>query len=776
MASQQDAQLFLEADTVTYDTGGGVVTAAGGVQIDYGAYKLVAQQVIYNQRTRRLIAVGDVELQQPDGNRVYADQVDITDDFRDGFVQALRIETPDNTRFAAAQATRENGDTVVLEQGVYTACEPCRENPERAPLWQVKARKIVWNQNEKLVRYYGARFELFGAPIAYLPYFQAPDPTVKRKSGFLTPEFKQSDDLGYGLRIPYFIALSDSNDVTLAGTYYTQQGFLAEAEYRQAFENGIFTLKTAGIVQQDPGEFAGDNVYDNGVLERISPDFANKERGMIGSTGKFALSPDWTFGWDLLLQSDENFSSTYGIEGYSDTIHTSEVYLTGLSNQSFFDLRAEKFDYQSTNPELTDQQPYLLPSFDYERIEQESALGGEVKLDLNVASLYRDDDAVSRLCATAFRGGTEEDDCLIPTTGNRYRPDLLRYEGLEGRYTRATASAEWRNSYVLPVGLVLTPIASVRGDVYTADMSSDGAFLENYPGPVLTRFGAVSVDDDGTRGMATAALEARYPYLIQTATSSHVIEPIGQIIVRPDETQLGFLPNEDSKTLAFNTGNLFSLDKFTGYDRIEGGTRANVGLRYAGAFYGGYSIDAVVGQSYHLAGLNSYAQPDLTLVGNDSGLETDRSDYVGSLSFGTPSGISVGTQGRFDEESFALRRADLYGTWETALTEGFVSYSYMAPQPDYGSADDRSQVSAGVALKFAENWTAYGTIGYDVDENSVIRHGVAVGYADECFSLLVSFEDENDQYNVDGSSSQTFRFKIGLRTITEFGKPYDING
>ncbi|TFF25710.1 LPS-assembly protein LptD [Jiella endophytica] len=773
---QKDAKLFLAADTVTYDTKGDVVTATGGVQIDYGTYKLVARRLIYNQKTRRLLAIGDVELQQPDGNRIYADQIDVTDDFRDGFVEALRLETPEDTRFAAAQAVRENGDKTIFDRGVYTACKPCREHPERAPLWQIKARQIIWDEKEKVIRYYGAHFELFGAPIAYLPYFQSPDPTVKRQSGFLAPSFKSSGDLGVGVRVPYFMVLNDSADVTVAGTYYTKQGFLGEAEYRQAFDNGMFTLKTAGIIQQDRGEFISDNTYRNGVLVDESPDYS-KARGMIGSTGKFALSDRWTFGWDILAQSDDNFSNTYGIDGYSDSRRASEVYLTGLGDQSFFDLRAQKFDYQTNDRDLPEQQPYVLPSFDYERIEQTPGIGGELKFTGNLASIYRKDDSFTKICNTHLSGGTDpQDDCVDPFNGNKFNPDYLRYSGLEGDYTRGTAELEWRNSYILPVGLVLTPIASVRGDLYTADMSSDGSNLPFYAaGTKISEdpYGAVSIDDSGARGMATAALEARYPYLIETAHSSHVIEPIAQIIARPNETSIGQLPNEDAQTLVFNTANLFSLDKFSGYDRIEGGTRANVGLKYAGNFEGGYSIDAVVGQSYQLAGVNSYAQRDLSLVGYDSGLETTRSDYVGSVSFGMPTGVTVGTQGRFDEEDFSLRRADLFGSYEGPVTSGFVAYSFIAAQPLYGSIEDQNQISTGASLKFDQNWTAYGTLAYDIKNSSVIRSGVAIGWANDCYSMLLSYEDENSSYSSDSGSS-TVMFKVGLRTLTSYNEPFDI--
>ncbi len=768
-----DAQLFLEADTVSYDSQTSVVTAGGGVKIDYGTYKLVARSVVYNQKTRRLIASGDVQLQQPDGNTIYADTIDITDDFRDGFVKALRIETPENTRLAASAAIRRDGDVTSFENGVYTACEACKAHPERAPLWQVKARRIVWDQTAKEIRYYGARFEFFGAPIAYLPYFQSPDPTVKRKSGFLPPEFRSSSDLGYGLRVPYFFAIADDKDVTVAGTYYTKQGFLGEAEYRQAFENGFFTLQTAGIIQQSPDEFSDDN-----TATYLSPDFANTNRGMIGTTARFAINDQWTFGWSLLFQTDDNFSKTYEIENFNKTLETSEIYLTGLGDQSYFDLRAQKFDYQSINPVLSEQQPFVAPVFDYERIEQEPTFGGEVKLNMNVTSLYRDSEQLTALCNTSLALQNNVQVCSTPTNGYQYNPNLVRYNGTDGSYTRGSANLAWSDTYTLPSGLVISPTAGLRGDLYTADMHSDGFANPYYLNGVVngtTTQGAIDVDGSGARGMATAALEARYPYLIETAHTSHVIEPIAQLVVRPDETSIGVLPNEDAQTLVFNTTNLFALDKFSGYDRIEGGTRTNLGVRYNATIESGYSLDAVVGQSYRLAGVNSFAQTDLALVGYDSGLETDRSDYVGSLALGTPIGLSFGTQGRFDEESLALRRSDIYTAYNFSRGSAQVTYTNIAAQPIYGSIEDRSQVTTSASLKFAPNWNAFGAVGYDIKNSVVVDKSFGVGYQDDCFSLLVSYTDTVDRYAQESNSS-TLMFQVGLRTISDFKQSIDVGG
>ena len=115
-------------------------------------------------------------------------------------MNALRVETPENTRIAAESAERLAGKKTVFRRGVYTACEPCKENPKKPPLWRIKASKVILNGVTKTVSYTHARFELFGLPIAYLPYFQHADPSVKRKTGFLIPSGSFADEFGWGIR------------------------------------------------------------------------------------------------------------------------------------------------------------------------------------------------------------------------------------------------------------------------------------------------------------------------------------------------------------------------------------------------------------------------------------------------------------------------------------------------------------------------------------------------------------------------------------------------
>lgn len=241
------AQMLVESDQLVYDYDNETVSAVGNVKIYYNGYTLEADKVSYVKSTGRLIAAGRVKLTDPSGAQMYSDNIDITDDFADGFVDSLRVETPDKTHFAAESAERTGGEQTQLNNGVYTACEPCRDRPEKPPLWQVRAKKIIVDHKEHMIYFHQARMEFAGVPIAYVPYFATADPSVKRKSGFLAPTFYYSEPTGFGGGIPYFWAMAPNYDMTFSPVYYVNQGFLGDVEWRHRLATGSYTLRMAGI-------------------------------------------------------------------------------------------------------------------------------------------------------------------------------------------------------------------------------------------------------------------------------------------------------------------------------------------------------------------------------------------------------------------------------------------------------------------------------------------------------------------------------------------------
>ncbi|MGV1758111.1 LPS-assembly protein LptD [Rhizobium sp. A22-96] len=722
------AKLVLSSNELIYNKDTQIVTASGAVQINYGGYRMVAQKVEYNQKSGRMTALGNVELITPDGNRMYGDKMDVTDSFSDGFVNSLRVEMPDNTRMVAEKGERVGGTQLILTKGVYTACMACSEQG-RAPLWQVKAQRVVQNGVTHTIRLEHARFELFGQPIAYVPWIEVPDNTVKRKSGFLFPSVSISQRLGVGVRVPYYYVISPSMDATVTATGFTNQGLLLEGEFRQRFENGTHTLRVAGISQMDQEAFTSG-----------TSDAEHKTRGMISSKADFRINPRWTFGWDVMAQSDNNFSRTYGLDGLNQSTHINQAYLTGLGKRNYFDMRAFYYNEQDADNNNTSQkqQAYVYPSIDYHYVDPKSVYGGELSATMNLTHLSRDKTSV--LDATTS--------LLDPTLNDRYL-------GLKGDYTRLTTELQWQRTFTTDGGLVLTPLAAARGDVYGLDMNGPtaGTYSGNYDN-----------SDFATRGMVTAGLEAKYPFLITTSNSTHVFEPIAQLYVRPDEQLGGRLPNEDAQSFVFDATNLFDRDKFSGFDRVEGGTRANLGWRYTGSFDNGYKLQHIFGQSYQLAGRNSFATTDLAGVGSDSGLESTRSDYVTMFGLTTPQGISLATSYRFDEKDFAFRRGDTSLGFSNDIFQTNLIYTHIAAQPQYGFTSNQDEIQTRAQIKFKEYWSVFGTVSYDINNSQVTRQGIGLSYEDECTILNISFLNKKDSTN-QAASDWSIGARLTFRTL-----------
>jgi LPS-assembly protein len=751
------SQMLLAADTLVYNNDNQTVTAVGGVQIDYGGNRLVAQRVEYNRNTKRMVASGNVEVVNSDGTKINSEHIDITDDFADGFVNALRVETIDKAYFAAESAERMGGVLTTFHNGVYTACEPCEDKPDKAPTWRVKARKIIWNGEKKTVRFENANFEFFGFPLAYLPAFEIADPTVKRKSGFLIPGIVYKTDLGVGVKIPYYFALSPTYDLTVTGTGYTKQGFLGEAEWRQRFNNGEYSLKIAGIRQQDPDAFIDASAFPTTSGHDVNSGAAgdpNKFRGMMGTQGQFAINPRWDFGWDVLLQTDKNFSNTYNIDKYNAYVHQSSVYLTGLSGRNYFDLRAMHFEVQedtlnSNVSARSGQQPWVLPSLDYAYIPDVSVAGGQLSLNVNARVIRRDD-----LDQTYFTP-------YVPASGTQ------RVRGIEGESGRLTAEAEWKRTFVTDDGLVLTPLLALQGDTSYLNASSASLTAINQ---MATNLGEQDdMRSSFARYMATAGLEMRWPVLFSAANSSHVFEPMAQVFMRPNEQYVGGLavPNEDAQSLVFDATTLFERDKFSGYDRVEGGSRANVGVRYSGSYDNGWGTNAIVGQSYQLGGQNSFAAPDLVNVGAYSGLETTKSDYVGLFGINSPNGFAASVSGRFDEQSFEIRRAEVKAAYSGLPVSLSAKYAFIQAQPLYGFTTDRHEVTLGASTHLAENWRVFGTGTYDLQQSLLVKDGVGFAYNDSCFTYLMTYAQSRDLNTRE--VTQSIGFNLSFRTLGDFG-------
>ena len=743
-------QMLVQAREIDYDYTNNRVSAVGDVQIYFSGSTLEADKVIYDEKKKHLHAEGNVRLTDEEGKVTYGTIMDLSDDYRNGFVDSLRLDSPDQTRMAAARAERSNGNFTVFHNGVYTACAACRDDPKKPPLWQVKAARIIHDQSEKMIYFEDADLEFFGRPIAYLPYFSTPDPTVKRKTGLLVPSVGFSSIYGASATIPYYWALAPDYDATLAPMITSKQGPLLQGEYRQRFENGAAVIRGAGIYQLDRGAFDAGAPGDRTL------------RGAVETSGQFAINNKWVWGWDGVVVSDQQFLNDY----HPSLMHSgnstdplqpsvndgvSQIYLSGKGDRSYFDVRSIYY-YGFSTADTQSELPIVHPVLDYNRTLDQPVLGGELSYKVNLTSLSRTNADFDAISSTALASGscTQTADPAIKTNANC----LLR--GVPGTYTRFSAESTWRRSITDSFGQVFTPFVTVRADAASMDVLNQPGVSNYIP----------TGDSNVVRAMPAVGLEYRYPFVSAESWGTQTIEPIAQVIFRPNETQIGRFPNEDSQSLIFDDSNLFRVDKFSGWDRVEGGSRANVGAQYTAQVNQGGFVNALFGQSYSLFGQNSFAVGGLTNTGIESGLDTNQSDYVSRVSYQPNKTYTFTSRFRFDHDTFSAQRTELearanFDRWSTS-----VLYGDYAAQPELGFLTRRQGVLGSVSFKLDANWVLSAAARYDISAAKFDQTRIGLGYVDDCLIFGLNYIT-GYSYDVVGNPTLVHQvmLQLSLRTL-----------
>lgn len=791
-------KMIVEANELVFDKDKNTVSAVGNAQLYYQGRILEADRVTYDRNTKRVFAEGHAKLTDERGDVTYGSRFDLTDNFRDGFIESVQTINIDKSRFTAPRVERSEGDTTVFEKGVYTACEPCKDHPERPPLWQVRAARVIHNQQTHVVYYEDAWLEVAGVPIAYLPYFSAPDPTVNRLSGFLTPHYINNTYLGNGIGIPYFFNLAPNYDLTVDPTYLTKQGFFGDAEWRQRLVTGAYNIRVTGIFQQDPGAFI---VAPYGAGSR-------QFRGSVESKGQFYINEKWKYGWDITQLSDKFYYNDYKIKSsdlsnyyYQDLV--SSVYLRGQGDNGFFDLSGYRFQ-GLTEYDFDKQQP-LAAVLDYNKLinltpEQTFGLGGQLTIDTNVTSITRTAALYQSMGAqTLDRAYSLYNVCETPAGAPNYKPGACLLRGIAGDYTRASTQVSWQRKYTDPLGEQWTPFIFARVDGETTQLNDgqtftfvNGAITDSISNSSQPAFFAGRDSETSMRGMPGAGFEYRYPFVSNSFLGRQVIEPIAQVIVRPNEYLPKLQPNEDAQSLVFDDTNLFEWNKYSGYDRIEGGGRVNYGVHYTADFANGGHFNAVGGESIQTFGNNSYAVADAANTGLESGLDKKFSNFVAGESL-TPfkdSAFSFTSKQQFDSTTFALTRLDAISSFNFKGLSASVDYARYDAQPELGWLYKREGLITSASYKFLDHWDVHGMMVVDMSRHlydlpgehtpyfDPTTYGVGFGYSDECTTLKVDFSSTYSQpvALTPVTRDETVLVQLTLRTLGEVKAATDVTG
>ncbi|MDF2115599.1 LPS-assembly protein LptD [Roseiarcaceae bacterium H3SJ34-1] len=789
-------RLLVDANELNYDRDKNTIGARGNVQLYYQGRILQADRVTYNRNTNRVFAEGNAKMTERDGTVSYATRFELTDDFKDGFIDSLRADTADKTHFTAARAERTAGEQTVFTNGTYTACEPCKNDATKPPFWQIRAKRIIHNNSEQMIYYEDATLELYGHPVAWLPYFSTPDPSVERKSGILAPTYVYRSYIGAGVGIPIYWAIDPTYDLTVTPTFLTKQGLLADATWRQQFVNGSYQIRGVGIFQNDPSAFYA---FPYGPGSRHT-------RGELESKGEFFINDKWKFGWDATLLSDRWFLQHYAMPTTSLSANyfqeaNSSIYFTGKGDRGYFDLRGFYFQGLGRS-DIQAQQPLVGPVLDYNKTidikpENSGGIGGQFEIDFNFTKMSRELASYEAIGATRLdRAYGLYNVCETAAGVPIYKPGSCLLRGFGGDYARATLNLSWKRKFIDPLGQVWTPFvfAHVNATWASANLTNTtgwsnplcgnppctsvitNASQSNFFGP-NRESGAASV-------MPGVGIEYRYPFLASTSVANMVFEPIVQVITRPNENSRNQFINEDAQSLVFDDSNLFDWSKYSGYDRFEGGTRANYGAQFTANFNKGGYFNMMVGQSRQLAGVNSYNTADAANIGLSSGLDSRASDYVARATFAPNSMFNFVAKGRFDEKSFTVRRLDLMANANLGRLEASVQYARYDAQPLLGYNVRREGLAANGKFKIDDNYFATGSVIFDLSRHlynsgntggvvigsaplfSIAGLGAGIGYSDECTTIMLNYTSiYRDNGLLTPTRNQTIMLQLQLRTV-----------
>lgn len=683
--------VLLQADEVEYDVNNAVVTAHGHVEVDYDGRILMAEKLTYDQNADTMTASGHVSVTDAKGNVAFAEHVTMTDKMRDGALEGFSALIGPNGRLAAAKALRQEGRYTTAYRAAYTPCKICNKPGQRVPVWQVKSYRIVHDQVKRRIKFTDATLEFMGVPILYTPYLTQPDPTVRYASGLLMPDVGTSSTIGYFAKLPYYIAISPSQDATLEPLITTHGGEVLEGEYRQRWNNGGMWLQ--GSVGFNP---------NGGISQNQDQVYSH----LFGS-GRIPIDRIWSAGYDVQLTSDQTYLKRYDISQL-DRLMT-DLFVQGESGRSRFAI--DGYFFQGLRP--TDDNrtfPVPLPLVEYTYIPDERSRWGQFRFDFSSVALTRD-------------LGTDDQ--------------------------RVSAEARWRKPFITGDGMMFTLQADARGDVYHIDNSAplppSGHYVE--------------------RGMPYIALDWRWPF-IASGESGHafVVEPIAQIIGAPYGGNPANLPNEDSASLELDENNLFSFDQLPGHDLVEGGPRANAGIRVDAMFPGG-KVEALVGESFRL-------KPD-PIFAADSGLDGTSSDIVGRFSIKFPPYLDLTHRIDFDQDTGTVQRNEVYLTGTYGRSSAQISYVQLAPSAVTLGLNSREEVNAQFDVNLFKYWQVFAALQRDLIAGEMINTEYGFGYEDDCLAIALAYRRKyTSQPSLPPSTAVLLR--IGLKTGDQPVQPFSL--
>jgi LPS-assembly protein len=712
--SEED--VLFTAERIDRSESTGIVIAEGDVRAAAEGRFVRADRVIYDPADGIITAEGNVVVSDENGQIYFAERVELTSDLANGIVERFETEFAPTGTLASAAAIQRDAGNNELRKATFTLCEVCDEGLRRGrPIWQLKARRAIQDENAKKIRFRDAFIELFGVPVFYTPYAEVPDPSVERATGILTPGYRSSTRRGNEFEIPFYVAISDYQDFTFTPRHFDELGTMFQGEYRRNTYNSELQIQ-AGVINptNDLSEEAGnpDNVRWHW--------FSRYRRDLLSN---------WQVVADIDGVSDQGYLLTYDIEPDGDLRDQIAILRPDRleSNLTFLrqteNARTEFSSYLFQTLRLSEDQDFTaqaLPRFSHEQYFD--APGGEITLGGSFLSLLRED-------------------------------------GLDS--FRASINATYRGDYTTKNGHRFEAFGQLRGDQYVYRNAGQGVQTCNSEDgffPIcsldLPR-DAERAEFNFNRFLPTIGAEWSYPLAKLGGNSNFIITPRVQAVVSPNRDFSEDVFNEDSQFFQFDTITLFDYNKATGLDLWEDGQRLNVGIETSTSLGSWLTVDTLLGTQFRLESTDLFSR--------EEGIGEVQSDYVGAVDVRISNNIVIDNRFRIDDNTGSFRRL------ETRLSGRFGPLSgnlnYLRVEGDDFTADDPSELDqfliVTAALRVNRNISIAARQAQNLDSGDTTNTEIAVRLAGRCSAVSVRYRfDDSTVAGFEQDEEILIRFDI----------------
>jgi LPS-assembly protein len=697
----------IEADYLSQDAQG-VITASGQVDMVYKGYYATADRLIYNQRTNDVELIGNVVIRDPGGVEYSSDHIVVTGNFKKAILQSMVMVTAAGAMVTSSETDHDEDDVTLLEEGTYSPCGTCIDSKGRRIGWRVRTERMIYDQDNELIDLHQPILEVLGYPVAWLPWVRLPDPSNPRAKGFRLPSYAYSKKIGLKLTFPYFYPVSKDIDLTLEPSLMSTQGGLLSGTLDHRLNGlGDYSITASGLYQLDRSAFAG------GIGDA-------DWRGAVQTSARFTPTDEWTVGGAYSILSDRAYLRDYLLATRGSSVN--QVYAEYLTFDTYGDIRVQEYVVLGSATQADqDKQALAMPRGQIDHAIDLGSENGQVRISGNILHAQRADDHTSSANGVSF------------------------VHGYEGTKTHGSVEAGWTKQWTTAAGVILTPYAGLRADF----ARYDGASALNPTASELYNLTPI------------AALDVRYPFVSFDRGSTHIIEPIAQIVYRgSDKTAVG-ITNDNAQSFVFDDTNLFSFNKFSGSDRQETGLRANIGGHYLANFEDGSYLDFIAGQSYHLAGVNAFGIADAAQTGTSTGLGNSASYIAAGINGAMNEHVNFGGKVQIDPANAKVVRTALYSKFRYEGWELGLDYAYAAADPALGATVVQQDVGGSVRIPLHEYWYLGASVGYNITKSKLLSRSATLTYDDGYFAITGLYSASGaDAFN---PSSQSYKITFKLK-------------